>query len=534
MISQLPPIATAAPVPSGLLSGDATSEASKLEEDYTVLPSSPDHETVPEHQVVIKAVNPGYSTAAGKNAGEFIELSNVSDEEVDLSHFAIVYTSKPTSTNPNGKSVILYEFPEGSLFIGDSILLRYKSSPEADTGQQDLVYSDSLAMTGSLALVILNDDFDASRPPDSIDGYGELLSSVCWLGGEDCLPVFSTTVKSRSYTTIVRNEDTGEYEHVQSYLPSFDPAFSGLFLPEELPPEDSDLNDSPSGTASSTSSSVSPVAVPLKDSPCYGLEFSELYTYYEDSPTKQFIEFYNSSKTSINLSKCSLRYKNKTYPLSDSNKTVRPGDLFIVTPPVSLTKNPTTNNLYELIDNYGNIIDSLELPHGQKKSASYALTGRNNDGSESWQITYNRTPGQPNIYQEFQTCPAGKIINEATGNCVNAPKLSSVLKDCGEGKYRNPETGRCKKIEEDDGPAPCQEGYERNPETGRCRKIKQNAGADFPVVPVTDVENTGSIAAICALAALILIGVLYTVFQFRKEIFHIFRRFLTKFKKERP
>ena len=512
------------PVPGGILSGESIPKTSTLEEDYAVLPSSPEYETALLDQVAIKAINPGYTTTSGKNTGELIELINMTQEEVDLSHLAIVYTSKPSSTFANGKSVIIYEFPEGSAFVGETILLRYDASPEVVSGQQDLTYSTSLAMAGKLSLVTLNNNFDKAHPPETLSDYGDIVNEVCWFGGEDCLPVFSTTVKSRSYTTIVRNEDTGEYEHVSDYIPTYDSEYSGLFLPEPvIIPEELEDQGIDSTISESTDSHQ------IGKTSCNGLELSEIFTYYENDPSEQFIEIYNSSNNVIAIDQCSIRYKNKLYPLSVTPKSLASKALYVYKPTVALTKNPTSENVYELIDMSGNIVDALSLPHGQKKSAAYALMVYDQDGLKSWQITYHKTPGEPNIYQEFQTCPAGKIINEATGNCVNISKLTTTLKDCGQGKYRNPETGRCKKIEdESDEPAPCKEGYERNPETGRCRKIKQNNGTDYPVVPVTGVENASSLVAVCAVVALILIGTVYTIFQFRKEIIYFFRKNIFK------
>ena len=160
--------------------------------------------------------------------------------------------------------------------------------------------------------------------------------------------------------------------------------------------------------------------------------------------------------------------------------------------------------------------------HGQKKSTSYAFFGYDNTGQALWRSTYQPTPGAANVYQEFRTCPAGKIINETTGNCVKVATLEPV-QDCPAGKYRNPATGRCKNIETATVPTPCKEGYERNPETNRCRKIKTNTGADFALIPETGGESQ-SFIAIWALVALLALGIGYLIFQFRRELIQLLRR----------
>ncbi len=533
---------SAVSAPSGLLSGATALKTLSLEEDSATLASSPENEVASAENIAIHAVSPGYTTDAGKNSGELIELIKLTEKELDLSNVKIIYQSK-TATRPS----LIYEFPENSKFIGDAILLRYSGSPDVANGNQDLVYDVSLAMSGSISLIIAAENFSIEAFPEN----QTTLSFVCWLGGEDCLPNFSTTVKSRSYTTIIRDDDTGEYHHTNEPELLYNEAVSGLYLPpesQEIVPDPTKGNSAKPSTDNPAGSSVD-LDFDLSSPPvCAGLEFSEFLTYYTDDPSEQFIELYNSSAEAIDLSKCRLRYKKKLYyfaPQIDelyqgvskrnasSSNLIAPNSYYIYRPEITLTKNPTTELLYEIVDINGDLVDSILLPHGQKKKTSYALTGHSPDGSKTWQITYSPTPGARNTFQEFQTCPAGKVINVLTGNCVNTSTMKSSLNDCGAGKYRNPETGRCKSYSSSgtDDPAPCKEGYERNPETNRCRKIKNNSGADFPVVPLTNTtEQTSFIALWAIIGAAGLAGV-YVIFQFRREIIYFFHQLLTKYKK---
>ncbi len=518
---------------SGVWSGTTTLETLSLEDDFPVLISSADtemgdlqnstgsemgdphgsaaSELVPPsaENIAFHAINPGYNTDAGKNAGELIELVKLADAGIDLGNLSIVYTAKPTA-GAEGKSTVLYTFPFGSKMIGRSILLRFRDAPEVSVGSQDLTYDTSIAMYGSLALV---QDYDSDNPAS--------ISTVCWLGGDGCLPYFSTTVKSRSFTTIVRDDSTGEYYHTNDPVLLFDPEKTGLYLPaEEAMTATEDMKN-------------------VEDSPCLGLDFSEVLSYYAEDPNDQFIEFYNSGRKTLNgssdisLGNCFVRYKNKKYSLFDGEKNLAAGQYFVFrpNPAFRLTKNPTTMNLLEIVDANDLVVSSLSLPHGQKSAASYAFFGYHSDGSADWQNTYNVTPGFPNILQEFKTCPAGKVINELTGNCVNAATISATLKDCGVGKYRNPATGRCKSYDSDDGTADCKEGYERNPETNRCRKIKENNGTDYPLVPITDTEKQGTAIALWIIGGVMSIGIGYIIFQYRKECLYFLRRIIGKIKK---
>mgnify|MGYP003294309041 CR=1 FL=1 len=69
-------LVSAVSAPSGLLSGAAALKTLSLEEDSATLASSPEHEVVnvSTENIAIRAINPGYTTDAGKNSGELIEL----------------------------------------------------------------------------------------------------------------------------------------------------------------------------------------------------------------------------------------------------------------------------------------------------------------------------------------------------------------------------------------------------------------------------------------------------------------------------
>lgn len=413
--------------------------------------------------IALSALNPGYTIDGVQNVGEFIELRNTSGEPTSLTGYMLRYT------NATGNRSNLYVFPEGSMMLGETLLLRLASSPEAS--QSDLTYTRTMALeAGPLELVYQD----------------EVIDSVCWHGGADCLTKFVN--KEGQRTSIVKDFETGVFSHQQDYAPSYDPARPGY-----QPPTKEEEHDSAS-------------------SQCRGLEFSELYTYYEADQSEQFIELYNSSDEPIMLTGCHIKYKNKTIALSGD---LPGGGYFVSVPEVALTKNPTSTNSYELVDVTGDVVDTVNLPHGQKKAAAYASFGLDESGEEQWLVTYARTPGEENVYQQYKSCTEGKVINEATGNCVKAATIKAVT-DCPEGKYRNPETGRCKAYE-DSTTKECKEGYERNPETGRCRKIKNNDGADYPLVPKTASEKATFIA-LYAVLAVVAVGVIYIIYQYRNEL----------------
>jgi len=293
----------------------------------------------------------------------------------------------------------------------------------------------------------------------------------------------------------VRDLNTMEFSHIAmgDYEPTFDKEKQVIVFPEKQEEE--------------------------KPEPqCKGLIFSEIFTFYENSKSEQFVEFYNSSSDQINLKGCAVRYKNKNYELAG---IVKAQDYFVFYPleTFSFTKNPTTKNEVEIIDTDGTTLDTLTYYNGQKKGVAYAMFGYDERGKEQWLQTYSPTPDNENNYQKYKSCEDGKVLNEETGNCVKASSIDTGITPCPEGQYRNPLTNRCKKYETLTSATikPCAEGYERNPETNRCRKIVNNDGADY-AIQTEEYEEKSSFVAIWAIAIVGLVGLGYVAWQYRDVI----------------
>lgn len=434
-------------------------------------------------EIYIKAVNPGYTVDGQINVGEMIEIGRRVDAGaaemgdaaspgamISLAGITVRYTTS------SGSKTDLVAFPENSYLAGESIILRLASSPDRELA--NLNYTKTLAYEG--LLTVLRD--------------GEVIDTVCWTGKEGCYAKF----KSGSGKTLVRTSVT-EYEVRDDYRPEYD---VGNYVVVGMGGSDEGAEAA---------------------SQCRGLVFSELLSYYAESQTEQFVEFYNAGSEQILLDGCMIKYKNKTYPLTGMVKA----DEYLAwyATDLKLTKNPTNSNMLELVDTTGATVARLEYPNGQKKGTSWAFIGYDEVGEELWRTTYAVTPGEANIYQEYKSCEAGKVINEATGNCVKVTAVTEKV--CAEGQYLNPLTNRCKKLETET-TAECKEGYERNPDTGRCRKIKENDGADYALTTETYEEKTAFVAVI-AMAIVGIIGVVYVGYEFRHEIRRLWRRVSRRF-----
>lgn len=432
-------------------------------------------ENLPE--IFIKAVNPGYTVDGTANVGEMIEIGRNSDDLKSLAGLTIGYT------NSSGNETVLVDFSKYFWSAGESILLRLASSPGSELAH--VQYTKTLAFKAG-PLVIRRGD--------------EIIDTVCWTGGEGCFEAFNSAYP----TSLVRNLSTGEFEHLSDYTPLFEAG--NLTIIEET----DGLGDLDG----------------VKETPgkCKGVVFSEILSYYESLPSEQFIEFFNNSHENISLDGCMVRYKNKNYPLSG---VIKPeGYLVRYLDDFRLTKNPTTSNVLEFLDSNGEVLDKLEYFNGQRKGASYAFIAFDSSGKEIWKVTYAPTPGEPNNYQEFRTCEAGKVINEATGNCVKVTSLAEKI--CGEGKYLNILTGRCKSYDSaSSGTKECKEGYYYNEETGRCRKSKNNDGAEHALVPETFNEEN-SFVALYLVLGVVGVGLIYIIYEFRQDIVKIFRKIVKK------
>ena len=416
-----------------------------------------------DKDLFIKAINPGYTIDGVSNVGEMIEIGRkLSDEPSLLTGFSIGYT------NSSGKYSTLFEFPENSWMTGETLLLRFASSPGHELA--NLSYTKTLAMKAG---------------PLEIRYEDAVIDSVCWTGRDGCAPEFKTT----SISTLTRNED-GELKHVLNYEPVYNP--DGYY--EENEPEE------------------------ILPAQCKGLIFSEVLTYYESERSEQFIEVYNSLSEQIQTNGCKIKYKNKFYDLGG---VIKPdGYKHFIWSNLALTKNPTSQNSLELVDINGETVDKLEIPNGQKKGTSYALIGYNEDGTRLWHTTFKITPGEPNIYQEFRVCEEGKVINEETGNCVRVTEIKEKI--CKEGYYLNTETGRCNKIPVAEEKV-CKEGYHLNLETNRCVKDKNNNGAEYGLKK-EDKTNDSAFVALGIILGIVGIGIIYIIYEFRQEIWKLIGR----------
>ena len=459
------------------------------------------------------AINAGYKDDASAQNYDFIELERLTDSGLGLAPFRIVYT------NSSGNLAGEISFAEDLLLSSEHLLLGASVSPQYSQ-LEGSIYSYNFGSSGLAStagkLELYQDD--------------QLIDEICW-GKLTCSSSYAkfATKEEDNYSLVRCSGDCADNYVSQKYYPSPNPDSITTIVTETEEPDPS----------------------------CSGIVIGEIYSYYTTDISEQFVELYNPTETSIPLDFCTLRYKKTTFPLSGNLDS---GEYYLFrSADLALTKDPASSNLLEIIDSADSVVASASYPHGQKKGTSYALFDANLDTS-FWRQTYSPTPGSANIYQEFQSCPAGKIINPTTGNCVKKATRSTItcpagkylnpltnrcknitaastLTPCKEGYERNPVTNRCRKITSaTTALTPCKDGYERNPETNRCRKIRENTGetTDYAPTPTSEedkYQNPKIFIAITAFATVIVAGFVYVVYQYRQEIRKAFRRLTSRFRK---
>ena len=113
------------------------------------------------------------------------------------------------------------------------------------------------------------------------------------------------------------------------------------------------------------------------------------------------------------------------------------------------------------------------------------------------------------------TCSDGKYLNPATNRCKTLQLASTILTPCKPGQYRNPATNRCKNSESQDELEACDEGYERNPETNRCRKV---TAVKASTTQATAPDNTQPAVNYPIIIVFTALTIGYGIYEYKSEI----------------
>lgn len=283
-----------------------------------------------------------------------------------------------------------------------------------------------------------------------------------------------------------------------------------------------------------------------------------------ESDGGEFIELFNPDSSPAALKNCQLHSSKSSQALTEFSESdiVPAGGYFVILLADKLTNSSgsvtfSTTEREDMVS-YDNI----------KEGQAMAIFG------DAWEMTNQYTPMSPNIQyidagmgsgEESQTvstlseCPEGKYRNPETNRCKNIESIDVVLSSCDEGQVRNPATNRCKKLASTSSSlTPCGPGQERNPETNRCRKISSSTSslksceAGYERNPDTNrcrkvvaakgvsqfAAEEGSTNPIklsnIAIGSFMTAALVYGAFEYRSEAATAYKAIRAKFTKGRP
>lgn len=203
---------------------------------------------------------------------------------------------------------------------------------------------------------------------------------------------------------------------------------------------------------------------------------------------KEFIEIYNPTNYQVDLDGFLLQIgpsysKNFALPAFILN----PRDFISFSDAQTTITLPNTSASVKLLTPDGQAVDETFMYQDPKDDQAWALF------DDSWQYTNQPTASKINLKSidietstnsdEPTPCPEGKYRNPETNRC-KAIEAESGLKPCAADQVRNTETNRCRSIfASDSGLTLCKPGQTRSPETNRCRNSATLASALKPCSP---------------------------------------------------
>lgn len=220
-----------------------------------------------------------------------------------------------------------------------------------------------------------------------------------------------------------------------------------------------------------------------------GLKIVEIYPYSSDcSPFDtsvlcgDYIKLYNPSDSAVDLTDLALRTNSSSSSRTSSNTftlagQLLPGEYYTIWQTDAGARISLTNSggYIWLEDAYGTVQYQSTLAHYESAGSSQQGYAYAQDVLGNWQWTSTPKPGAANeiTVPTLIACEEGKYRNPDTGRCRTLEETINALAACEEGYERNPTTNRCRKIATATTASltPCKEGQERNPETNRCRSI---------------------------------------------------------------
>lgn len=395
----------------------------------------------------------------GNSAQEFVELYNNSELDINISGWKIIYS---TSADSSPKDLVNFT---GLMKAHSYILLVSPTYPVPNGLVPDATfeYSGGLASTGGHLKL-----FDSNAVEMDKIGWGTATQ-----------PETSAVVAPTGGSSLNRKADQNGLvdtdNNVQDFLLSTttSPQNGGL---GPVPPPPTPVDLCPNTPEIETSipigyeivNGICILITPTTQANCQSIIISEIVPNPTGSDTDtEYIELHNTSDSPVLLVGCFLKVGSGQLELSG---TIQPGYKAFY----NLTLPNAAGGKVQFITNTTE--DSVDYPADMGDDDSWSLI----DGT--WQKSTLPTPNAANSLPveggkgaseepALEPCPPGKYRNPDTNRCRNI-EVASGLTPCKLGQYRSLETNRCRNLgSSTNSLIACAPGQYRNAETNRCRKI---------------------------------------------------------------
>jgi len=453
---------------------------------------------------------------------EFVEIYNPTDSALTFQNLRIEYLSSSFTGSLSTQTRVLGTF-HGTMLPHTTLLLRNDLyvTPPLEVLNADIVFGSATSnpTTGFLA----NSGGYVRLVQENGPGSPQLVDCIRWGGSEastlaGCQRVAAAHASDQ--TSLQRPFINGVYQTANGIIDS-------PITPRAI------LN---------TVDSPTPDPDPTTQPTCQGVSISEIVPNPDGDDTGyEFVELFNATESDVDLTGCSLRIGTAVQGLGG---TINPGytaiygytlpnsaggQVAFVTPtgeaavdyPASLGDDES----YSLIDGawQRGALSTPNAANALPAVVAGTVATTTDDALESCGPGKYRNP-DTNRCRNIEAgsiltpCNPGQVRNPDTNRCRNAAVAASVLAPCDPGETRNPDTNRCRKNATTTALALCQEGQQRNPETNRCRKV---AGANSANPISNPAKANSKPVSYYVLGIVAALALAYGIYEYRDNIYRL-------------
>lgn len=433
--------------------------------------------------VVIAQVQAGSSIAASQ---EYVSIYNNSPEDIDVTGWCLRYngsSAKPGCiTSSDSQTRLVLGGHKYTTFASNEFIAAYSGfMPQARAGFSGGMSDSAGTITMVDQMGGIHDQFSWSAKSSSGKIYQRITQ------GQTTLQDTDDDTLDFVQTALVIPPDQGLYE--QSIPVDICPNISGLqatFPDGYLQDEQGNCVEDACANMAGLQNTVPDGYQRTEDLECNLiplegaiLRITELLPNVSGYDTGQeFIEVYNPNAREVALSGYTVQIgPDYTKSYTFGTETIEPGAYRSFSDATTGVVLPNTFASVRLIAPNKNIVDETAPYESPPDDEAWAVIG------DTWQFTDNLTPAQPNLARSaladnqasstesiLATCPTGKYRSPETNRCRSPEKVATTT-PCDEDEYRNPATNRCRKLVvlATASITPCKPGQTRNPQTNRCR-----------------------------------------------------------------